>query len=278
MGVIRCRVRSHIQSGETSIRFGIADNGSQLPGDIALWAGYHEYRIASPSDVDQLTGEAWCIAHAPDPQDKGWLECIQALARHPAVKIVNTHARPDDEVTLCCSCGRRLINLQEPDHACDWCGQTLGEHQVADGLRANDFATLIGRLGEAAGILNQAGKRLVVENTYEPPELMARILEALPAEVGFTLDVGHALINWASPLDYISHLRARIAHLHLHDNMGGNSEHHHDKHLPPGAGIAPWPEIARALRRVRFTGTATFECIPSIAWLTRWQDALISEA
>lgn len=270
--------RPFIQAGGTSVKFGISDFGEELPAEVAQWVGHLEYRISSPSDVGQLPGEPWCIAHAPDPQDEGWLDCIHALAAHPAVRLVNTHARPDDEVTLCWSCGRRMINLQEVDQTCDWCGEALGEHQVADGLRANDFATLVERLRDASDVLKLAGKRLVVENTYEPPDLMFRILAALPADVGFTLDIGHALINWASPLDYISRLRARIAHLHLHDNMGGNTEHHHDKHLPPGAGIAPWAEIARALRRVRFNGTATFECMPSNAWLARWQDALASDA
>lgn len=259
------------------IEFGITDFGEELPPEVAAWAGYLEYRIGAPGDVLGIPIDRWCIAHAPDPQEDGWLECVDALSRHPAVRIVNTHARPDDEYTLCGSCKRRMVNTQHPKQSCDWCSEGLGDRQLGDGLAANNFETVISTLREGARILAAGGKQLVVENTYEPPDLMCRILDALPQGVGFTLDVGHALINWACPLDYVTRLRHRLAHLHLHDNMGGNTEHHHDKHLPPGAGIAPWTEIGRALRRVEFSGTATFECKPSPIWLAKWQGELVLE-
>jgi hypothetical protein len=57
---------------------------------------------------------------------------------------------------------------------------------------------------------------------------MRKILDALPQSVGFTLDVGHAMIYHGNPIEYIDILADRLCHLHLHDNLGGNSEMFHD--------------------------------------------------
>lgn len=205
------------------------------------------------------------------------IECIKALAQCKSVAMVNIHARPDDEFTLCSGCGRRLINLKTSTQRCDWCLTYVREYQYGESLALNNFQALESLILQGAKILGEAGKRLNIENTYESPSLIKRLLINMPSNVGFTLDSGHALISPASPLDYIYLLRDRLDHLHVHDNMGGNTEWYHDLHLPPGSGVLPWVQIARALRQIHFKGTATFECIPNNLWVECWQEELLRE-
>ncbi len=258
---------------ELRVTFGIAAT-PQSPGEeVARHLEYREHRVSRIEDVKACDAErSWCLAHIGDPQEEetpGWMEIIQELARVPHLKAVVTHARPDDEYTVCDNgaCCRRMYVGGQLDRACYACGERAWHGSQ------NSFEDLTTKLAEAARVLKGAGKKLLVENTYEPPELMQRILHALP-DCGFTLDVGHTLVSHTSPIDMLYMLHDRVEHLHLHDNMGGDREALHDKHLPPGAGVAPWDEIATALQEIGYQGTATFECMPNPMWITRWRQRL----
>jgi hypothetical protein len=263
---------------DATIVFGIATYEGEVPElstSLRRRIEFLEHRVGSIDDVARCAGpESWCIAHAGDPTDPGWREVIAALAEVPSVRAVNVHPRPEDTCTLCRECSRRLRNLQDPRQRCSHCGTLVGEWQHGPGLDACGDAAVFGHLEYAARLLDARGKQLLLENTYEPPELLESMLSRLPRGVGFTLDVGHSLLYHAGPNDYVHRLAPWLAHLHLHDNMGGNSERYHDSHLPPGCGRANWLALARALRSVGFRGTATFECMPSEDWLDAWRAKL----
>lgn len=254
------------------IRFGlIASEFECCPEDIQSHIQYLEYRVDISEDAMQCAGPGSpCTAHAPDVQCDNAIGVFEALADQPRVMLVNVHARPSDEYTLCQSCGRRLVNSKQSAQRCDHCGTPLADWQIDPAVQADGFSQVIPQLKLAQDILARANKRLSVENTYEPPHLMRRILDALPQSVGFTLDVGHAMIYHGNPIEYIDILADRLCHLHLHDNLGGNSEMYHDLHLPPGCGRGEWAAIRRALERNGFRGTATFECLPRSDWIKNW--------
>jgi len=191
------------------------------------------------------------------------------VAALPGVAAVNAHARPDDEEWLCPGCYRRRNPSTSTSASCTHCGEP-----DADQWRGTfPFAEACGRLQEAAGILSSAGKQLFIENTCESPDLMARVLSNVPG-AGFTLDTGHSMLYGAGPDAYLALLGDRLMHLHLHDNLGGDSEKLHDRHLTPGKGILDWTAFGEELRRLRFRGTAVFECspehLPAPEWIRDW--------
>ena len=113
---------------------------------------------------------------------------------------------------------------------------------------------------ESLRTLLAAAKELPVELMYEPidtehdtPEHIRAVLEALP-ELGCHLDLGHSNVHGRSPAPMIRRFGPRLRHLHVHDNNGRE-----DLHLPPGAGVINWSEIAAALREIGYDRTATLE-------------------
>jgi sugar phosphate isomerase/epimerase len=80
----------------------------------------------------------------------------------------------------------------------------------------------------------------------------------------------NANIHHNAPIEYLYILKERLCHLHLHDNMGGNSEKYHDTHSAPGNGSVNWLAFANGLNQIRFRGTATYECEPNDNWLKFW--------
>src|SRR5207244_4307295 len=108
------------------------------------------------------------------------------------------HARPADEFTLCYDCCVRLVNTRTAGQSCDYCGLPLAPDQVEPEKGENTFAQVVKKLEWASKLFARQGKRLTIENTYEPPDLLRRVLDALPADVGFTLDTGHSLIYHAN--------------------------------------------------------------------------------
>lgn len=255
------------------IDFGISvspNESLEVSENLEKLLSFKEYRIDSLDDVDSIPTGEWCIAHAPDAYEDKTEAIIASLAKHPAVTFVNLHPRPEDEYTLCRNCSCRMINLQTPSQSCDRCDHHVEEDQFGEGLNQYHFDTTVSNIAGYAELLRYSGKKLLLENTFEPPSLMKRIFSVLPSDIGFTLDIGHCLFSSVLPQEYIYEMREHLVHLHLHDNMGGYSERYHDKHSSPGTGVANWELIAKALNQIEYKGTATFECMPEFLWLKKW--------
>ncbi len=97
----------------------------------------------------------------------------------------------------------------------------------------------------------ETGVRLAVENVgyggtclYNYPEFSS-LLDRLGSEVGYLLDVGHAVLNGWDPVAATRHLAPRLLALHLHDNDGVT-----DSHLPIGQGTIPWDALWEEVARL----------------------------
>ena len=114
----------------------------------------------------------------------------------------------------------------------------------------------IGRLQElAAGY----GASIACENTAEVPADMRQLLEAVPGAV-LTVDIGHSelLSDRNKSVDFIEAFPDRISHVHIHDNIGGDT-YYEDLHLPLGEGRIDFAPIMRALKALPQEVTVTFE-------------------
>ena len=114
----------------------------------------------------------------------------------------------------------------------------------------------IGRLSEMAA---SYGSLIACENTAEQAEDMRELLDTLP-EVVLTVDIGHSelLGEKNKSLDFINAYPGRIGHVHIHDNIGGNT-YYEDLHLPLGEGRIDFAPILLALKALPQEVTLTFE-------------------
>ena len=103
---------------------------------------------------------------------------------------------------------------------------------------------------------------ICLENLSEDCSDLDKVFKALP-HLYLTLDIGHAqlLRPKTTAFDLIAAYPHRIKHLHLHDNMGGNSVND-DLHLPVGSGNVDFQEILATLKQAGYIGTATLELKP----------------
>ncbi len=142
-------------------------------------------------------------------------------------------------------------------------------------------------LRELLALARSAGIKLMLENVpplFNAPGDLKPVFNALP-DLGFHLDVGHA--NLGVPVNIsgklLGEFRARVAHVHLNDNLGGTE----DLHLPLGAGRINWPWVARMLRRYGYDGTVTIEVfspdrdyllLSKAKWAKIWEEAGVQPA
>jgi sugar phosphate isomerase/epimerase len=103
---------------------------------------------------------------------------------------------------------------------------------------------------------------ICLENLSENRKYLDIIFKQL-SELYLTLDLGHAqlLRPKTTAFDLITAYPHRIRHLHLHDNIGGNSVDD-DLHLPVGEGNVDFYGILGALKEAGYRGTATLELKP----------------
>ncbi len=103
------------------------------------------------------------------------------------------------------------------------------------------------------------GVVVTLENVDEPPDLLARALDAIP-DLRTCLDIGHAHLDGRSEgaRSYLDALRDRLELVHVHDNHGGHGEAG-DEHLPFGQGTIDLERDVRALRAADYDGRATLE-------------------
>ena len=147
-------------------------------------------------------------------------------------------------------------------------------------------AEAIARLAEDA---EERGVTLMVENlggSFARPEDLAPIFAA-SERARFHLDVGHAHMwrgagepNGAAEL--LEAFGERLAHVHVHDNLGGE-----DLHLPLGVGTIDWEEAVSTLKAAGWDGTVTLEVfarerahldLSRRLWLDWWASAGASPA
>jgi sugar phosphate isomerase/epimerase len=100
---------------------------------------------------------------------------------------------------------------------------------------------------------------ITLENTEEDLNTLKEIFDRIP-KLAFCLDIGHANLVPAGSksIDLIQQFRNILKHIHIHDNVGGDSEKH-DIHLPIGEGNINFEPIFKKLKQVNYTGNITIE-------------------
>jgi sugar phosphate isomerase/epimerase len=103
------------------------------------------------------------------------------------------------------------------------------------------------------------GVTVMVENLpsdFNTAEEIGKLLDPLP-DLALHLDLGHTHLhageNTAPAI--LAAYGHRLAHVHLHDNLGGPA----DLHLPLGAGSLDLPMSLQALKSAGYDGTITLE-------------------
>src|SRR5436309_1511136 len=105
---------------------------------------------------------------------------------------------------------------------------------------------------------------VTVENVDEPPEVLRKVLDAVP-DLRYCLDVGHAHLDKRADgaRKYLAVLGDRLGLAHIHDNHGGQGEPG-DEHLPFGQGTIDLERDVTALKESGYEGYATLEIFKGI--------------
>ncbi|MHA1992874.1 MAG: sugar phosphate isomerase/epimerase family protein [Candidatus Hodarchaeales archaeon] len=100
---------------------------------------------------------------------------------------------------------------------------------------------------------------LALENTEEDLKTLNRVFDRIP-KIDFCLDIGHAnLVPIGNKsIDLIKQFGKLLKHIHIHDNVGGDSEKH-DIHLPIGEGKINFKPIFEKLKEINYSGNITIE-------------------
>jgi sugar phosphate isomerase/epimerase len=103
---------------------------------------------------------------------------------------------------------------------------------------------------------------LCLENLSEPYSSFKPAFDRIP-DLRMTLDIGHGqlMTEENTSFDFIRNGFKRIAHIHVHDNKGGQS-YKDDLHLPLGQGIVNYPGIFSLLKENGYVSTITLELKP----------------
>ncbi|UCC91422.1 MAG: sugar phosphate isomerase/epimerase [Candidatus Aenigmatarchaeota archaeon] len=74
--------------------------------------------------------------------------------------------------------------------------------------------------------------------------------------LGVHIDIGHAFMlgGMKNVMKFIRTFRKKIEHIHMHDNRGKK-----DEHLPLGLGELDYEKVAKALKKIGYNTTITFE-------------------
>ena len=105
---------------------------------------------------------------------------------------------------------------------------------------------------------------VTVENVDEPPEVLRKVLDAVP-DLRYCIDVGHSHLDRRTDgaREYLATLGDRLGLVHIHDNHGGHGEAG-DEHLPFGQGTIDVERDVRALKARGYDGHATLEIFKGI--------------
>src|SRR2546428_28973 len=129
--------------------------------------------------------------------------------------------------------------------------------RISPETKASWFADLVRAASDRGAVVT-------VENVDEPPEVMRKVLDAVP-DLQYCLDVGHAHLDNRTDgaRTYMASLADRLGLVHAHDNHGGHGETG-DEHLPFGKGTIDLERDARALKARGYEGPVTLEIFKGI--------------
>lgn len=203
-----------------------------------------------------------------EPPEAGWWQCdLQAVRKalaetgmgvvgHTAYYLPIAH--PFEEVrraavealrrslAFFAELGAKVMNVHPDSHA------PMHDRSFMVGQNLKSLTEL---LESAQG----AGVNVMVENlprNFNTATQLAELLDPLP-QLGLHLDIGHTelSVQTSSADELLARFGARIMHVHLHDNKGGDA----DLHLPIGAGVIDIPRHLAALKKAGYDGTITLE-------------------
>ena len=108
-----------------------------------------------------------------------------------------------------------------------------------------------------------------LENLSESAEDLQPVISEV-TDLGLTLDVGHANLGGSEnkSIAIIEKFGKMIRHVHLHDNLGGQSQDD-DLHLPIGHGNVDFTTIMTSLINAGYDGTLTLEVKPEFQGANR---------
>ena len=117
-------------------------------------------------------------------------------------------------------------------------------------------------ISEMVATAKDRGIVLGLENLSEPDRCFIPVFNRLP-DLRMTLDIGHGqlLTEENTSFGFIRNCFDRITHLHVHDNLGGQS-YKDDLHRPLGQGIVDYPRIFSLLKEKGYASTVTMEVKP----------------
>lgn len=106
---------------------------------------------------------------------------------------------------------------------------------------------------------------IAIENVPEPyPFLLknvgdfSRFYDELGEDIGFVLDIGHANLN-RQIRDFTTQLFDKTVHVHVSDNEGT-----HDSHLGIGHGTIDWEDVARWIKKIKYSGVIMLESVEHV--------------
>lgn len=117
-------------------------------------------------------------------------------------------------------------------------------------------------LAELVSHATDCGMVLCLENLSARHDSFSNYFAAIP-DLRMTLDIGHGELLSKNNTSYgfIEHVFPKIVHVHIHDNMGGNSPKD-DLHLALGKGKVDYPRILTLLSEKGYDSTITMEVKP----------------
>ncbi|MBU3917343.1 sugar phosphate isomerase/epimerase [bacterium] len=120
----------------------------------------------------------------------------------------------------------------------------------------------IDMLTELADYAGQNNVVLCLENLTSNQESFSRYFKLIPS-LRMTMDIGHGqlLSKENTCFGFMEHLFDKIAHVHVHDNLGGTGVKD-DLHLALGEGIVDYPGIFSILKKKGYDSTMTMEVKP----------------
>ena len=122
-------------------------------------------------------------------------------------------------------------------------------HLFSPNLRTKEHIDLkIKKLDNLADFAKSKDSILVLENTEEDVTTLRKVFDQIP-EIEFCLDIGHANIfpKENHSINLINNFGKLLKHIHVHDNVGGDSEKA-DLHLPIGEGNINFKPIFKKLK------------------------------